>query len=86
MSQWGRCKLSLKGKMIVLNTMVASKVTPLAFVVPLPNLAQLNKIEVAISNFFWGENKPKLSRVLSQQKIKKGGLGQINLTAKLKAI
>ena len=64
----------------------STKVTHLACVVPLPNLAQLNKIEAAISNFLWDENKARLNRALSQQKIKKGGLGQINLTAKLKAI
>ncbi|MBY0580759.1 MAG: reverse transcriptase family protein [Rickettsiales bacterium] len=84
--KWEKYKLSLKGKKTIINTLIIPQVLHLAFIVPIPSIGILNKMEARINNFFWGGKICRLNKIKTQQKIKSGGAGLQNLTNKLKAI
>ena len=67
-------KLSLKGKILILNTMAMSKIWYLATVIPIPKIEE-KAINMAIYSFLWGgENRNPITRATTHQPKEKGGL------------
>ena len=67
-------KLSLKGKVLVLNSVAMSKIWYLATVIPIPKTEE-TAINVAISSFLWsGEHRNPISQNMTHQPREKGGL------------
>ena len=81
---WANRKLSLTGKVLVINTLMASQ-----FVYKLMSLANMtreyvNRFENIVKNYLWGNGKPKISLATLQAKREQCGLRLVNIVAKQK--
>ena len=84
LKQWSRRKLSLKGKITVINALALSLVVYPASVLitPLNVLEDINKI---LYEFLWDGKRPKIAAKIMESNIKLGGLKMPNIFLKVKA-
>ena len=79
---WSLRKLSLKGKIVIINSLIVS-----LFVYPMTNIDVpknvLEEIDKSIFNFLWSNKPPKIAKKVIQSKISEGGLKMPNIYQKL---
>lgn len=83
-SSWAYRNLSLKGKTVVLNTLVLPIVYFQCVMLPVPPQS-LKAIENVISSFLWNNKRPKIGRPSLEQPTSEGGLGLHNISNRIKA-
>ncbi len=83
---WKQRKLSLKGKIIVLNNNL--ELTPIIYVSSVVNTPRkaITEINNVIQNFIWDGSSSKISRKTLIQQIDKGGLKLCHFETKVKAL
>ena len=79
LNKWRRQKLSLLGKISIVNTLVSLLFTYAMSV--LPNIPEkvVKIIEKEVSNYLWNGSKPKIPMYVLQMEKSDGGYGLINL-------
>ena len=82
---WKQRKLSLKGKVTVLNSLALAPLTYISSVVDTPKRA-ITEIQSLIMNFFWDGKSPKVAKNVLTQHIDKGGLKLCNFEIKTEAL
>ena len=84
LNQWSRRKLSLKGKIVVINALALSTIVYPSTVldVPIKTLEEVNRL---LYNFLWEGKRPKIAAKVIESSIKLGGLKMPNIFLKVKA-
>jgi len=77
--------LTLKGKAVMLNSVILSKLWYKAAILGIPRkyLSKLNKV---ITKFMWNDGSPLISRETLELKPHRGGIKLVNISNKLKAM
>lgn len=85
LNYWKLRQLKLKGKVIVVNTLLLSKINYVLGVLDLPDwvFKDLNNM---ISNFIWGGKNVRIAMKTLIGKVKSGGLNLLDIKAKKSAI
>ena len=83
---WKRHNLSLKGRVLVLNSLVMSKIWHTAQVIPLPEQETLSKLNSTLQDYLWDNKKTKINRKQLQQTTKDGGLNLTDIQTKFDAL
>ncbi len=81
---WRMRDLKLNGKVVVLNSLILSKLNYVLGVLDLP-LWALNRITEIITKFIWGSTVSKIARKTLISKYKEGGLRLLDVDSKKKA-
>jgi hypothetical protein len=84
LKQWSRRKLSLKGKITVINALALSLIVYPTTVLEAPTDFLLN-INKMIYTFLWDGKKPKIAAKVIESTIKLGGLKMPNIFLKVKS-
>lgn len=82
---WTNLHLSLKGKKIIINHILLSKLWYLAQAIPTPTQF-LNNITTIIYDFLWNNKKITVKRATTQLPISQGGLGILNPHLKVQSL
>ena len=82
---WKQRKLSLKGKITILNNLALASITYMSSAVNPPNKA-IKEINNLIQNFIWDGSTSKISQRTLIQQIDKGGLKLCHFETKVKAL
>ena len=83
---WFNRKLSLFGKILIINTLMGSLFVYKMMVLTNFTSEQLKTVNAMISKFLWSNRKPKISFETLCKKKEQGGLKLVNLDAKQKAL
>ena len=83
---WKRRKMSIFGKIVIINTFIISQLVYYMSVLPTPPTKLLKEIETLIFNFIWNGKKDKIKRQVLTQGRYKGGLAVPDLYIKNKAL
>lgn len=81
---WSLRNISLKGKTVLVNTLILPIIQYQCVMLPVPR-AIIQDIDSLISAFLWNNKRPKISRRALEQKVAEGGLGLHNITNRIKA-
>ena len=84
LKQWSRRKLSLKGKITVINALVVSLIVYPASVLITP-VNVLEEINMLLYSFLWDGKRPKIAAKILENKVQFGGLKMPNIFLKVKA-
>ena len=84
--QWRYRCLTLMGKILVVNTLMASLFVYKMYTCPLLSTQQLTQINQIITNFLWGGAKSKIPLTVLHLPKNRGGLGLVNFEAKHNAL
>ena len=82
LSTWNRRNLSLNGKVLIINSMVASLFTYKMLVLPEIPTRIVNQFNTMISKFIWNGRVPKIVLSTLQLNREDGGLKLVNLALK----
>ena len=84
LKHWSRRKLSLKGKITIINSLAISKIVYLATNLEVPNeiLETLNK---TFYEFLWDGKRPQIAAKTIENTIAQGGLKMPNIVLKVKS-
>ena len=82
LSTWSRRNLSLNGKVLIINSMVASLFTFKMLVLPEIPTRIVNQFNTMISKFIWNGRVPKIVLSTLQLNREDGGLKLVNLALK----
>ena len=82
LSQWQNCKLTLMGRVLVVNTLVELLFVYRFSVTPYIDPTLYKRIEDKISDFIWQGKKPKIAFKLLTHPKEQGGLWLIDIRAK----
>ena len=85
LDSWKCRKLSLKGKITVINTLAISKLIFLCAIIAVPQRVYSEAKEI-IRNFLWDGGSPKIAYDTLTRPIQEGGLKLIDLEAKVKSL
>ena len=83
---WQKRRLSLIGKVMVINTLVASIFVHRMLVLPSIPVNMLRTLNSAFTNFLWNNGKPKIALKVLQDAKCNGGLSLVNLEKKDQAL
>lgn len=83
-NSWRFRNVSLKGRAVILNTLVLPIVYYPCVMLPVPPIA-FKEIDRIISSFLWRGKKAKISRKCLEEPTHKGGLGLHNIHSRVKA-
>ena len=86
LKKWRNRNLSLIGKVLIVNTLIASLFVHKMQVLPMIPSKIVKKIEKIIEEFLWNKRKPKIPLHVLQMDKEKGGLKLVHLKAKDKSI
>lgn len=81
---WSLRNISLKGKTVVLNTLVLPIIYYQCTMLPVPH-SVFKEIDAMISSFLWMGKCPKISRAALEQNTGAGGLGLHSIYSRVKA-
>lgn len=81
---WSMRNLSLKGKIIIINSLIISLFVYPATIIE-TNVEVLELIDAAIFEFLWSRKKPKIAKNVIQNKLENGGMKMPNIFVKTKA-
>ena len=84
LKHWSKCKLSLKGKITVINSLVISLLVYPASVLEVPHKV-LDDINSLLYRFLWDGKRAKIASKILENNIKLGGLKMPNIFLKVKA-
>ena len=79
LNNWSKRDLTPFGKVIVLKTLIVSKIVNILISLPTPSTKLLNEINDMFYKFLWDGKPDKMRRSLSKQKIINGGIGMIDI-------
>ncbi|KAK3101278.1 hypothetical protein FSP39_002361 [Pinctada imbricata] len=82
---WFKRKLTMIGKIQIINSLIISQLTHLVTVMPLPSVF-LKRIESLIYKFLWDNKQEKLKRKTISQKYENGGLNLIDISTHAKTM
>ena len=82
---WKRRRLKLKGKVIVVNMLIMSKLIYVMNVMDVP-VKVMKEVEGMISNFLWEGKGVRIAREVLENEYEDGGLKLVNLERKKKAL
>ena len=82
---WSGRALSLKGKRMIINQLLLSRLWYTAQFATLPDRI-LQETNVAIYNFLWNDKRMRVARNMVQLPIEQGGLGIINIKLKIQSL
>ena len=85
LATWKCRKLSIKGKVTIINTLAVSPLIYLANVIYVPPQV-ITEIKEIIVDFLWDGKPPKIAYNVLIQNIKKGGVKLIDFGSKIKAL
>ena len=85
-NKWYNQKLSLMGKVLLVNTLMGSLYVYKMFVFPSPSQKYIDKFMEIIDKFLWNNKRPKIKQSILNAKKTNGGLGLINMKAKLASL
>ena len=85
LEQWKKRKLSIKGKITILNNLALSPLLYCASTLYTENKV-IQEVKKLILNFIWDGGTPKIKYVNLIQPIDKGGLGLIDIESKINSI
>ena len=86
LTKWKMRNLSLCGKVVVVNTMVASLFTYKMQVLPLMKKTHVEKFNKLVQDFLWNGRKPKILLKNLQLEKHQGGLKLVDIVKKDKAL
>ena len=86
MKRWSIRNLSLTGKVLIVNSLVASLFVYKMSVLPRIPKETVNRIHKSIEQFIWNNKRPKIQLKTLQSNKKEGGLGLVNLETKDNAL
>jgi len=81
---WKQRKLSLKGKITVINALAVSLLVYPATLMQFPN-QKLREVEMLLYDFLWGKGKNKVAKNVIESDIENGGLKMPNIYNKVKS-
>ena len=84
-STWSSRSLSLKGKVMIINTIGLSSLTYLASILQIPSEV-LKRINSIIFKFLWSTKNELVKREIIYQPCDNGGLGLVNMHNKSQAL
>ena len=84
LKQWSKRKLSLKGKITVINALALSLIVYPATILEVPS-SIISEINAILYKFLWDGKRPKIAAKVLEQSIRYGGLKMPNLFLKVKA-
>jgi hypothetical protein len=82
---WNLRQLTLKGKILVINTLIIPQLLHLCSVIHMPQI-YVNRFQKAVSNFIWNKKPPKVKYSSLVNKIEYGGLKLQDLESKIKSL
>lgn len=81
---WSLRNISLKGKSVILNTLVLPIIYFQCSMLPVPQFI-FREVDKMISSFLWCGKRPKISRTALEQQTADGGMGLHNFPNRVKA-
>ena len=85
-SSWEHRGISLYGKVIVINTLIASLFVYRMSVLPAMPQKYVNQLNKLMESFIWNNKKPKISLRVLQNSVDEGGLNLVNFRNKDRAL
>ena len=85
-SGWKKRNLSLIGKVMIVNALIASLFVYKMYVMPTISESFVEEFNTLVNNFLWDGGKPKIKLQTLQASKQEGGLGLINLKIKDQAL
>ena len=85
MNMWKERDLSIKGRITLIKSLMASQLTYIATVVKIPP-DTMKSIDREIKSFMWRGRPPKVKWSVMCQPIERGGLGAVNIDSYIKSI
>ena len=85
MATWKCRKLSIKGKITVINTLAIPPLLYLANVIHVPPQV-ISEVKEIITNFLWDGKPPTIAYNVMIQGIKNGGMNLVDFESKVKAL
>ena len=82
---WKQRKLSIKGKITIINNLALSPIIYVSSVIDTPPRV-INEVNNLIQNFIWDGSTSKISQKTLIQQIEKGGLKLCHFDSKIKAL
>ena len=79
LNQWNKRDLTPFGKVMVLKTLIISKIVHLLISLPTPSIKMTNEINSMFYRFLWDGKPDKMRRSLAKQKIIEGGIGMLDI-------
>ena len=76
---WTKHRLTLVGKVLIVNTLITPLFVYSMQVLPSPSKAFFEKYDKLILQFLWGDKRPKITLKIFQNVKTEGGLGLVNL-------
>lgn len=81
---WRFCNLSLKGRIVILNTLILPVIYYPCVMLPVPQ-GVFKKVDKLITFFLWRGKKPKISKHCLEKPTQAGGLGLHNFPNRVKS-
>ena len=78
-NNWSRRHLTPLGKIVVLKTLILSKIVHLLISLPPPSEKVMKELNSIFYKFLWNGGPDKVKRTIITQKLENGGLGMIDL-------
>ena len=85
LKRWKGRNPSFKGKALVINSLVVSRLTYLATILPVPRWV-VDSVKESVVEFMWGGKKPAISYTVLLQPVEKGGLNLCDFDMKKDAL
>ncbi|PIK62472.1 pol-like protein [Apostichopus japonicus] len=85
LKRWKGRNLSFKGRALVVNSLVVSRLTYLATIIPVPKWVG-DSLKESVIEFMWGGKKPGISYNVLLQPVDKGGLNLCDIFLKRDAL
>ena len=74
-NQWSKRNISPIGKIIIIKSLLLSKLTHLFLSLPRPDASWIKRLETLFFKFIWGGKNDKIARKTMQLDLERGGLG-----------
>ena len=85
-SGWKRRNLTIKGKVIVIKSLLLLKFTHLFTALPAPPKRFIDELKRVMFNFVWGEKTDRIKRGSMYKKYNEGGLAMIEIETYIAAL
>ena len=83
---WENLNLSIKGRALIANYILLSKLWYIATTVAPPKEIIIANLERDVNNFLWKQRKTRTTTANTQRNVKDGGLGVISIRLQIKAM
>ena len=80
LNSWSNRDLTPFGKVMVIKTVIVSKIVHLLIALPTPSPKVVNEINKMLYAFLWDGKPDKMRRTLAKQKMVNGGIGMLDVS------